>query len=415
MKQIFLLVGLFFLSMLTYVDRVAISAAKQPIATDLGLSDDQMGIVFGAFSLGYALMQVPAGALMDRFGPRVGLFSVVSLWSALTGLTGLIHGYMAMLATRFSFGMSEAGAFPGAARAIYNWLPASARGIANGILFSGSRIGAAFAFPLITWMIAATNWRISFFILAASGLVWAGLWYAFFRDHPSDQDRAPDGPAAGQAHAAKVRFSWQVFRSWRLVLAMAQYFASNFTFFLCLSWMYVYLAQTYSLTPAEASGYAAIPLLFGAACQWITGWMVDALYQSRYRSWSRRLPAMIGFLMSALGMLLLVWADTPFYATACFTLATFGADMTVSPSWSFCADIGGPHAGSVSASMNMIGNLGSFVSASIFPVLLRVTGSGAAYFLVAAALNALAIACWYGMRSTEGTSIAGPLATREQA
>jgi ACS family glucarate transporter-like MFS transporter len=397
-KQIFLLVGLFFLSMLTYVDRVAISAAKEPIATDLALSDDQMGIVFGAFSLGYALMQVPTGALMDRFGPRVGLFSLVSLWSALTGVTGLIHGYFAMLATRFSFGMAEAGAFPGAARAIYNWLPASSRGIANGILFSGSRIGAAFAFPLITWMIAATNWRISFFILAASGLVWAVLWLAFFRDHPagvSPQEEARSAPA---------KFSWAVFRSGRLALAMIQYFASNFTFFLCLSWMYVYLAQTYKLSPAEASRYAAAPLLFGAACQWITGWMVDALYKSRFRPWSRRLPALLGFAMSAAGMLLLVWADSPLYATACFTLATFGADMTVSPSWSFCADIGGIHAGSVSASMNMIGNFGSFVSASIFPVLLRLTGSGSAYFLVAAALNAVAIACWWFMHSTESPS-----------
>ena len=399
MKEVFLLLGLFLLSMLTYVDRVAISAAKLPIASDLGLSDDQMGIVFGAFSLGYALMQVPAGAMMDRFGPRIGLFSVVSIWSALTGVTGLIHGYVAMIATRFSFGMSEAGAFPGAARAIYNWLPVSARGMANGILFSGSRIGAAFAFPLITWMIAATNWRISFFILAASGVVWAVLWFAFFRDHP----KGKDGEAVPRAAAAK--FSWKVFRSGRLVLAMLQYFASNFTFFLCLSWMYVYLAQAYSLSPAEASGYAAVPLLFGAASQWVTGWMVDALYKSRWRTWSRRLPALIGFVMSALGMLLLVWAETPLAATVCFTLATFGADMTVSPSWSFCADIGGVHAGSVSASMNMIGNLGSFVSASIFPVLLRLTGSGSAYFLVAAALNGLAVLCWIWMRSTEDADV----------
>lgn len=404
LKQIFLMVGLFLLSMLTYIDRVAISAAKGPLAHDLGLTNDQMGVVFGAFSLGYALMQVPSGAIMDRYGPRLGLFGVVSAWSALTAFTGLVHGYVAMLATRFAFGMAEAGAFPGALRAIVNWLSPGQRGLANGILFSGSRIGAAFAFPAITWLIAATDWRRSFFILGAVGLLWAVGWMLLFRDRPAD------GPSsAGNQPSpppANVKFSWGVFRSWPLFLAMAQYFFSNFTFYLCLTWMFVYLLETYSLTPEQASAYAATPLLFGAASQWVTGWFVDVLYRSRWRAWSRRLPAMAGFLLSALGMLALVWADSPGFAVACFTIATFGADMTISPSWSFCGDIGGAHAASVAASMNMIGNLGSFASAGIFPVLLRLTGSGSAYFALAAAMNFIAIACWLGMRS-----LAPPAAT----
>ncbi len=397
MKQFILMMGLFLLSMLTYIDRVAISAAKGPLAVDLGLSNDQMGVVFGAFSLGYALMQVPSGALMDRYGPRIGLFGVVTAWSALTAVTGMVHSYVVMLATRFSFGMAEAGAFPGAARAIVNWLEPGKRGLANGILFSGSRIGAAFAFPAITWLIAATDWRRSFFILGAVGLIWATGWLILFRNYPKDSE-AHDGGAARSA-AGRVKFSWAVFRSWPLFLAMMQYFFSNFTFYLCLTWMFVYLMETYRLTPEQASGYAALPLLFGAASQWVTGWFVDALYRSRWRHWSRRLPAMAGFGLSGGGMLALVWADSPGFAVVCFTIATFGADMTISPSWSFCGDIGGEHAASVSASMNMIGNLGSFASASIFPILLRLTGSGSAYFAVAAAMNFIAIACWVGMRS----------------
>jgi MFS transporter, ACS family, glucarate transporter len=393
MKQWFLLAGLFLLSMLTYIDRVAISAAKGPLSADIGLSNEQMGIVFGAFSLGYALMQVPSGMLMDRYGPRTGLFAVVSLWSGFTALTGMVHGYLTLLTTRFVFGMSEAGAFPGATRAIVNWLPPGKRGMANGILFSGSRIGAAFAFPAITWLIAVTDWRRSFLILGAIGLLWAIGWFIFFRDYPHDKSaaRAPD--------TRPVKFSWTVFRSWPLFLATVQYFASNFTFYLCLTWMFVYLLETYQLSAQQASAYAATPLLFGAASQWVTGWLVDALYRSRWRAWSRRLPAAAGFALSAAGMAALVWAETPTFAVLCFTVATFGADMTISPSWSFCADIGGKHAASVAASMNMIGNFGSFVSAGLFPVLLRVTGSAGAYFAVAAALNLVGIACWIGMRS----------------
>jgi len=323
---------------------------------------------------------------------------VVTAWSALTAATGMVHTYLVMLVTRFTFGMAEAGAFPGATRAIVNWLEPGKRGLANGVMFSGSRIGGAFAFPVITWLIAATDWRRSFFILGTAGLAWAVAWIILFRDYPRDPKAADAGKPTAFA-AAKVKFSWDVFRSWPLFLAMVQYFASNFTFYLCLTWMFVYLLETYHLSPEQASGYAAMPLLFGAASQWVTGWFVDSLSRSRFRGWSRRLPAIVGFALSGGGMLALAWADTANYAVACFTVATFGADMTISPSWSFCGDIGGTHAASVSASMNMIGNLGSFASAGIFPVLLALTGSGSAYFAVAAAMNFAAIGCWIGMRS----------------
>src|SRR5262249_33290931 len=143
------------------------------------------------------------------------------------------------------------------------------------------------------------------------------------------------------------------------------------------------------------------PLLFGATSQWIAGWLVDRIYQSPLRAWSRRLPGIIGFGLAVAGLLAVTRAGTPDTAVLCFTLAVFGADMTISPSWVFCADVAGPNAGSVSGAMNMLGNIGSFVSANAFPYLERVTGSASAYFAVAALLNLFGAYCWFHMRSIE--------------
>lgn len=397
MKRYAVVAALFVLSMITYIDRACISTAKDPIARDLGFTDAQMGMIFSAFALGYALAQIPSGWLADRFGPRLALAAVVSAWSLLTALTGAAWNFASMVAIRFLFGVGEAGAFPGSARAFVNWLPASERGVANGALFSGSRIGAALAFPLLVAMVERWGWRMSFAILGAAGVLWAVFWLGWFRDHPD-----PPLPQAPAAPGVSITLG-DVFRTGKFVPAMAQYFAGNFTFFICLSWMHPYLMRRYSLTGAEAAAYAMAPLLVGAVSQWTAGFVVDRLYASRWRSWSRRLPAMAGFAMAAAGVLAVSGMETPLGAVAAFTAATFGADMTISPSWSYCADVAGKSAGSVSAAMNMVGNLGAFVSANAFPWLLGLTGSARAYFLLAAVLNVGAIGCWLMMRSVSRT------------
>ena len=129
-----------------------------------------MGVVFSAFALGYAAAQMPSGWFADRIGPRRALAIVVVLWSLLTALTGTMTRFGPLLAVRVLFGIAEAGAYPGSARVFYNWLPARQRGIANGILFSGGLLGAAFAFPIYAWLLEQYDWRIAFYILGVPGL-----------------------------------------------------------------------------------------------------------------------------------------------------------------------------------------------------------------------------------------------------
>ena len=174
----------FSLSLLLYIDRVCISAAKSPIAEALHLSDIQMGWVLSIFALGYALFQTPSGILADKFGARRVLTAIVCIWSVFTALTGAAWNYTSLLVVRFLFGAGEAGAYPSISSAVFKWIPLSERGKVNGINFSGSRVGAAFALPAIAFLIEALGWRNTFIFLGALGFVWATFWYFWFTDRP---------------------------------------------------------------------------------------------------------------------------------------------------------------------------------------------------------------------------------------
>jgi ACS family glucarate transporter-like MFS transporter len=409
-KRYFLIVNTFILTLILYIDRVCISAAKSPIAESLQLSDKQMGWVLSIFALGYALFQTPSGYIADKFGPRRVLALIVTFWSLFTSLTGAAWNYVSLLFIRFLFGAGEAGAFPGISRAVYSWIPLKERGLVNGINFSGSRLGAAFALPLVAWLITAFGWRMSFVILGLIGFVWALWWYYWFRDLPEDHrsisdkekkyilaNRQKDDVSNLATEKPKLT-AGILFGSKNMWLAMLQYFASNFTFFFCLTWLLPHLKTEYELELINAGFYASIPLIFGALGNWFSGWLVDKIYRSGRWTLSRRIPAIMGFVLAAAGLIGSIYMESIYGAVFFLSIAIFGADMTLSPSWAFCIDIGKKYAGTVSGTMNMAGNIGSFITALAFPYLQAWTGSVLTFFITGALLNVFAVFLWLGMK-----------------
>ena len=405
-RRSFVVVATFLLSVLLYVDRACISTAKDAVVEDFSLSEREWGVVMAAFAFGYALLQTPTGALADRYGARGILSSVVVIWSVFTGLTAAAWSFVSLVVIRFLFGAGEAGAFPGVARVVYSWFPVAERGLVKGVNFSGARIGAAATMPVLPWMIEKLGWQESFVVLMCIGFAWSIGWWLWFRDDPAEKKGLPREEleyilATRQTTAHVVQAEplslGAMLRSGNLWLAMGQYFASNFTFFFTLTWLHPYIKRTYELDSVTAGFYAMAPFVAGAIGNIVAGSWVDAIYRTGRHTLSRRLPAIVGFALAAVGLLFSVEQSTPLAAVAWLSLAIFGADMTLAPSWAFCIDIGGRHSGAVSGTMNMAGNLGSAFVGLIFPVLVQEYGPRG-FFFAGAGLNVLAIVLWLRMR-----------------
>ncbi len=404
--------GSFLITLLLYVDRVCISSAKDAISGDLGLTDIQMGWVLSAFALGYALFQVPGGALGDKYGVRKVMTGIMILWSIFTSLTGVAWNYISMLFFRFIFGAGEAGAFPNISRAAFSWIPTKERGAFQGINFSGSRLGAAFALPLVAYLIDSWGWRNIFYFFGAVGVVFAIAFYVFFRnkpeDHPGLSNQEKQFIVKNRQQEVERKGGnlplEKILGSNNVILAMIQYIGSNFIFFFMLTWLFPYIKAKYELGLVTTGFYAMLPLLAGAVGNWVSGFMVDAIYKTGKWKQSRQIPATIGFALVVIGILSSLYMDTALGAVLCLSVAIFGADMTLSPSWSFCMDIGEENSGKVSGMMNMAGNIGAFSTALAFPYLREWTGSDEPFFYLAAALGFVAIFCWYFMNPNQKLS-----------
>lgn len=402
-RYIFVL-GTFLLTLLLYVDRICISVAKDPISISLGLTKEQMGWVLSAFALGYALFQTPGGMLADKLGARKVLSVIIIIWSIFTGFTAQAWNYVSMLVIRFLFGAGEAGAFPAVNRAVVSWIPMKERGTVTGINFSGSRLGAAFALPALSVLITNWGWQNTFYLLGGIGVLFSLLWYLLFRDRPEEHSllsaKEIEYIIANRqvVTTGKTKLPLRkIFAQRNMWLVMLQYFCSNFTFFFALTWLYPHIKEKFQLEAVAAGWYASLPLLAGALGNWFSGWWIDKIYVGGNYRKSRWLPATIGFALSATGLIISSFMTDINLAIIFLSLAIFGADMTLPPSWAFCADIGKQHAGTVSGNMNMAGNLGAFITSLAFPYLLSWAGSPSIFFYIAAAFNILAVFIWLQM------------------
>jgi MFS transporter, ACS family, glucarate transporter len=386
-----------------YIDRAAISAGRNSMVADLGLTDIEFGWVMAMFTLGYALFQAPTGYFADRRGPRFVLTAIIIFWSFCTAITSAAKNFIQLLIIRFIFGAGEAGAFPALSKVVYNWFPLRERGIVQGINFSGSRIGAAFTLPLVAWMISEIGWRWSFILVGLVGAAYAVFWYFVFRDKPEDSKWISESekefiiknrqqPTVGELPPFSMKV---LLKSKNMWLAMGQYICSNFTFYFTLTWMLPYIADRFQIDIIQAGMYSMFPLLSGALGNWVSGWMVDSIYsRSNNLKKSRRVPAIIGFCLAALGMVMVTMVQSPVLAVVFMSVAIFGADMTLSPSWSFCIDISKERAGVISGTMNMAGNLGAFVTIIAYPYLFAATNSHVPFFYICAILSLCAILMW---------------------
>ncbi|HUA87581.1 MAG TPA: MFS transporter [Bryobacteraceae bacterium] len=370
----------FLMAFLMYMERGAIGASAPSIMAEFHINKITMGWCVSAFNWSYALFQVPGGWMADRFGSRVVLAAAIAWWSMFTAGTGLSFSAMSLAATRFLFGAGEAAAFPAGSKALARWLPVRQRAFGQGFQHSGSRLGAAIAPALVVSLIAITGWRWVFIMFGAAGVLWAGAWFFYYRNDPSEHpgcNAAEVEQLAGSARRKPARGSvpWRrILRSRDLWYLSAAYFSYGWVLWLYLAWFPTYLREARHFS-ALKSGLASVPLIAATITNVAGGLLSDKL-AARWGDLRRgRLTVSIaGFLVAGFALLPGVMAGNAAAALAWLTLALGGLEMTVAVSWAMCLDIGGDYSGSVSSVMNTWGNLGGAISAAMIGYLATLLG-----------------------------------------
>ncbi|HEU5274494.1 MAG TPA: MFS transporter, partial [Xanthobacteraceae bacterium] len=394
--------------LITYLDRVNISTAAPEIAKEFGFDKITMGIIFSAFVWAYAIFQVPGGWMSDRFGARPVLATIVAYWSVMTAATAAAVGSVSFVALRFLFGIGEAGAFPGATRAMQLWYPRQERGFVQGITHSASRLGAAIAPPIVVLIMTNLGWRSVFYICGAVGFIWSIWWFLSYRNLPEEHgmvnsaelERIRGLDAKGNINKPvmeekRASVPWAtLLTSPNMWAIMCAYFTYVYCLWIFLSWLPSYLVEFRHFTLIKVGLFASLPLFAGVIGDTVGGLASDWLLRKTGNTkLARRSVAIVGLLGCAVFIVPAAMTENAYTAVWCLTGAMFFLECTIGPSWAVPMDAGGKYSGTVSGMMNMAGNIGGALSPLVFGVLVQY-GNWQAPFIVAATLLVIGAGVW---------------------
>lgn len=385
------------LSVLTFLDRLAIAVAGPAIQADLHIQPQQWGWILSAYVLANGIFEVPSGAMGDRRGQRGEMTRIVTWWSCFNALTSWSRGFWQLCASRFFFGLGAAGAYPNIAGVIARWFPQRERARCQGLVWAASRLGGALAPVLIIPLVQFFGWRAAFRLLALGGLSWAAIWWMRFRNRPQEDPSvtAAELEEIGETRALhhETPVPWRrLFRSralWLIVLAYGCYGCGSWFYF---SWFPTWMvhAAGFSLNGVL---FASLPFLVGLAANLIGGQLGDRLTlrwgASRALRW---IPAVC---LTVTALLLIAMANIQGkVAVVALSSAGFGAmDLMLPSAWALCLAIGGRLSGTATGMMNTAGQAGGFLCTVLFGYIVHATGSYnlPLYFIAAMVLASAAI------------------------
>lgn len=419
-----LVLWLFVLSAIAFLDRTNISIAGPAIQRELRIDNIHLGWIFSAFLLGYAAFQVAGGWLAGRFGPRRVLAGGVLWWGLFTALTtiaspNIAHALALLIGLRFLLGAGEAVVYPACNQFVAQWIPVAERGRANGWIFAGVGAGAGLSIPVLNWLITSYGWRGSFWCCAAIGLIAGIIWYWASRDQPeqhplvsrqelnlitSTRTIALRGPGLPQASRTALL-------NGNVAALSLSYFTFGYIAWIFFSWFFIYMAQVRGLNLKASAFYSMIPFIAMTICCLGGGVLSDYLCRRRGFRVGRCGLAAVSFALTA--VFLVVGSHVQGARAASFILAGGAGALYLSQSafWAVSADIAGPRSGIVSGVMNMACQIGGAITASFTPWLAAHFGWNTA-FLFAAALAAVGALLWLFVDPGAGAHAARKIATR---
>ena len=398
---------LFLLSIITFLDRVCMNVVSKYVKEDLDLDNQSFGYILGAFSLAYALFELPTGILGDRIGPRKVLTRVVLWWSGFTALTGTAFGFVYLLIVRFLFGMGEAGAYPNASIAIARWFPAVEVGRAQSVIWAAGRIGGALTPLLVIPLVHLVGWRMAFFILGIVGSIWAAAWYYWFRDNPSEhkgitQKEIDEIESARKNAPISHKIHWKTIiknpNIWLLMIMCHLFFYASYFF---TNWSSTYFQEGRMMTEDQTKNFISLSYFLGAIGCIVGGFASDFLSKKFGLKLGRRIVGVAGLGLSSICFLGAGMTTDNQLAGYLLALCVFLKDLTLPVAFAVCVDIGKRNAGTVTGAMNFAGQMGGFFITIIFGTIVQQTGNfNYPLFLIAGCLI-IASTLWFFIDPTK--------------
>ena len=363
---------LFLAGIVNYLDRTSFSIANTSIRADLGLSGTQIGALLSAFSLAYGVAQLPIGLMLDRLGSRVILAAGMFVWSVAQMATGLVSSFAGFMTTRIGLGAGEAPMMPCGVKVMNDWFSARDRGLPTGLLTASNTLGVTLAPPVLTAIMLAFGWRAMFVGVGLFSLLLSLAWYPLYRDRASVLLTQAETESLGlETEQPRIEMSlhqWkQLFRQRTVWGMMLGFGGVNYTTWLYLSWLPGYLQAARHLTIARTGWVAIIPYLFGTIGSVASGGAVNGLIRRGYDPIvACKVLIVGGMFCSALSTLGVGYSATATGAVVCVSIALFFIYFAGNSGWGLAQAMAPAH---MVASVSAIQNFGSFVCASLAPII----------------------------------------------
>ena len=380
--------------LINYFDRVNISVAAPQLQQEFGLTPADVGLLFSAFFWSYAILQVPVGMVLDRFGvmpvSRIGAF----LWGVASGLVAFATGFGTIFGARVLLGVAEAPAFPANSKATGYWFPRGERALATAIFDAAAKFSNVIGVPLVAFAVVAFGWRWGFGLTAILSFAYFLAYWIVYRDPSADaklsrEERnyireggaTPEGPS----EASPFGMLGYVLRNrkvWGLTIGFAAY---GYTFYLFLTWLPGYLVTAMHMSIIKSAGYAAIPWLFATISDLVVGgWLIDRMIARGHDETLVRKTVLVGGMVLGLAVFGATMTTTPFWAIVWISIALSGLAAAAPVGWSIpslIAPRGGT--GTIGGVMNFFNNLMGAVAPAVTGFLVGATNSFSTAFLVA--------------------------------
>lgn len=370
------------------IDRGSLGVAAPYIMKDLNLDPALMGVVLSSFFWSYLIMQIPSGAIADKFGGKTTLGWAAFIWSFLSGLTGLTMNYFQLILCRIGVGVGEAAIQPTNVKVVKDNFPSQERGTAVGIFNSGMRLGLAIVPILMAFLIHTFNWRWAFFVTGGGSLLWVALWYFTYRDPVVDKTQTGSGE----------KIPWLKLLRHRTVIGIVLCkFFQDYLYYMFVTWLPAYLVMDRGFTIMKMGWYASLPWVFTFLALPMVGLLSDVLIRRGMSvTKSRKGIIIIGQFIAA-SIIFAVYTDNALIAVSVFTVALVTESSASTLLWAVCADIAPPNAsGAVAGIMNSAGALAGTIAPIVTGILLKMTGNFQQAFVIASGMIALAaLSMWF--------------------